>query len=141
MFSFISAPSRLRLNMSNVCYFKLKMSRSQVLSANFSFYVRPPANQNHNGHERTTYLQLYKLGPPIAEGFPPTEQIIRNKKFNLNTLNPGWITFKIRNVLQSWISDPRSNYGLRVDFFDHNGNSLVITPSPSNTEHDDLYVS
>ena len=128
--------------MSQVCYFELRsqVTRSNILAADFSVYIHPPSNQAHRS-QHITYLLVYRLRPPNSPGQPPVKMLFKSKKINLNIATAGWKSFKIRSVIQDWINDPRSNYGLLVECFDHNGNSLVVTPGPGNTEEEDLYVS
>ncbi len=129
--------------MSHVCYFDLRSQAtlSHIMEANFSVYIRPPTHQTHHSSAHITYLLIYKLRPSTLPGGLPNKTFFRSKKINLNTATPGWKSFKIRSVINVWIHSPENNYGLLVECFDHNGNSLVITPGIGNTDEDNLYVS
>lgn len=103
------------------CSFKIspKMQFNKVVKAHLWIYLRPVRQTT------TVFMQILRLKPVGQEWTNHTP--IRSLKFDINSGTGHWQSIDFKRVLQNWLKQPESNWGIQINASDINGLDLAIT--------------
>ncbi|KAL4635619.1 growth/differentiation factor 8-like [Arapaima gigas] len=72
----------------------------------------------------TVFLQISRLKPP-AEGARLVR--IRSLKIDVGAGTSSWQSIDVKQVLQVWLKQPETNWGIEINAVDARGNDLAVT--------------
>ncbi|KAK2181512.1 hypothetical protein NP493_394g02026, partial [Ridgeia piscesae] len=130
---YVTAPPSLGINESHVCFFAFQtdVKRATIMSAQFYVYIRPTTPS-----DASTWILIYKYIPPDGSGTKARRPFIGRQQINLDRTATGtWYSFDVKNVVRSWVRAGEESFGIEVEAFNHQGQSLaVISPMYSDEE-------
>lgn len=114
-------------------YFQLPTAdirlRSQIIRASLGIYIRSSASETRP--PTFTWLLVYRLGstPNSESGVVAQDRtLIRRKKIALTPAETGkWYHFDCKALLQDWVDQPTTNYGLLIHASDGQGEPLAVS--------------
>ncbi|XP_069790782.1 growth/differentiation factor 8 [Narcine bancroftii] len=103
------------------CSFKIspKMQFNKVVKAHLWIYLRPVKQTT------TVFMQILRLKPVGQEWTNHTP--IRSLKFDINSGTGHWQSIDFKRVLQNWLKQPESNWGIQINASDINRLDLAVT--------------
>lgn len=115
--------------LSSCCLFSLspKIQPKNILRALLWVHLRP-ADMVTN-----VFLQISRLKPG-KEG-NNTRVRVRSLKIDTDTAGVGsWQSVDIKSLLQTWLRQPETNYGIEINAYDSKGEDLAVTSSEPGEE-------
>uniref|UniRef100_A0A1A8PBP0 Growth/differentiation factor 8 n=1 Tax=Nothobranchius rachovii TaxID=451742 RepID=A0A1A8PBP0_9TELE len=114
--------------LSSCCLFSLspKIQPKNILSAQLWVHLRPTSTVN------TVFLQVCRLSPD-KEG-NSTRIRVRSLKIDTDAGSSSWQSIDIKSLLQAWLRQPETNYGLQINAFDSKGEDLAVTSAEPGEE-------
>lgn len=73
----------------------------------------------------TVFLQISRL-KPAKEG-NSTRVRIRSLKIDTDAGSGSWQSVDIKSLLQAWLRQPETNYGIEINAYDSKGEDLAVT--------------
>ena len=129
----LTAPTSLGINESHVCFFAFQtdVKRATIMRAKFYVYIRPTAPS-----DASTWILIYKYVPSTGSGNKARRPLIGRELISLNrTATGNWYDFDVKNVVRQWVRAREENFGIVVEAFNRQGQSLaVITPRVNDEE-------
>lgn len=103
------------------CLFSLspKIHPENILSAQLWVHLRPVDLVT------TVFLQISRLKPG-REG-NSTRVRVRSLKIDTDAGTGSWQNIDIKSLLQTWLRQPESNYGIEINAYDPKGDNLAVT--------------
>ncbi|MCI4393409.1 myostatin a [Pangasianodon hypophthalmus] len=84
------------------------------------------------GKEATTvFVQISRLQPPFYSNPRPK---ILSLKIDADAQTNPWQSVDMKQLLQSWLKQPESNFGIEIKAFDSQGKDLAVTSAESGEE-------
>lgn len=118
---FIPAQSVSQANpMPRCCLFSLspKILPDNIVKAQLWIHLRL-------GKETTTvFMQISRLQPPFYSNPQPK---ILSLKIDTDAQTNPWQSVDMKQLLQSWLKQPESNFGIEIKAFDSQGKDLAVT--------------
>ncbi|XP_054637017.1 growth/differentiation factor 8-like isoform X4 [Dunckerocampus dactyliophorus] len=110
------------------CLFSLspKIHPENILSAQLWVHLRPVDMVT------TVFLQISRLKPD-KEG-NNTRVRVRSLKVDTDAGAGSWQSIDIKSLLQAWLRQPESNYGIDINAFDPQGEDLAVTSAEPGEE-------
>lgn len=107
--------------LSSCCLFSLspKIQPKNILSAQLWVHLRPSLAVT------TVFLQVSRLRP-AREG-NGTRVRVRSLKVDTEAGAGSWQSVDIKSLLQAWLRQPESSYGLEINAFSNRGEDLAVT--------------
>lgn len=105
---------------------------SHISAAELGIFIRRygPSCSFHRGRPRpigSAEIVVYRVGSARFRGMQHSLERIAGKRFRLCwSATAMWYMFDITTVVDQWIDDPESNYGLKITAFDPNGFQLAV---------------
>ncbi len=96
-----------------------------ILKALLWIYLRP-------AEEPTTVLIQISHLRSLSEG--SNHSRIRAQKIDVNARTNSWQHINMKQLLQLWLKQPESHFGIEIKAFDANGNDLAVTSAESGEE-------
>ncbi|XP_076005353.1 growth/differentiation factor 8-like isoform X2 [Genypterus blacodes] len=114
--------------LSSCCLFSLspKIQPKNILSAQLWVHLRPVDVVT------TVFLQISRLKPG-KEG-NNTRVRIRSLKIVTDAAAGSWHSIDIKSLLQAWLRQPESNYGIEINAYDSKGEDLAVTSAEPGEE-------
>lgn len=115
--------------MSSCCLFSLspKIQPKNILRALLWVHLRPADTVTN------VFLQISRLKPG-KEG-NNTRVRVRSLKIDTDTAGAGsWQSVDIKSLLQAWLRQPETNYGIEINAYDSKGEDLAVTSSEPGEE-------
>lgn len=115
--------------LSSCCLFSLspKIQPKNILRALLWVHLRP-ADMVTN-----VFLQISRLKPG-KEG-NNTRVRVRSLKIDTDTAGAAsWQSVDIKSLLQAWLRQPETNYGIEINAYDSKGEDLAVTSSEPGEE-------
>uniref|UniRef100_A0A8C5D9B5 Growth/differentiation factor 8 n=1 Tax=Gouania willdenowi TaxID=441366 RepID=A0A8C5D9B5_GOUWI len=114
--------------LSSCCLFSLspKIQPKNLLSAQLWVHLRPAHMVS------TVFLQVSRLKPG-KEG-NNTRVRVRSLMIDADAGASSWQSVDIKTLLQTWLRQPESNYGIEINAFDSEGEDLAVTSSEPGEE-------
>ncbi|XP_023665716.1 growth/differentiation factor 8-like [Paramormyrops kingsleyae] len=105
--------------------FSPNIQPSRVVRAQLWIHLRP-------AHEATTvFLQISRLRP-LTEGARHVR--IRSLKIDVSAGISSWQSIDVKQVLQVWLRQPETNWGIEINALDTEGNDLAVTSTEEGEE-------
>ncbi|XP_062845906.1 myostatin a [Trichomycterus rosablanca] len=79
----------------------------------------------------SVYMQISRLRPPYSSNPRPK---ILSLKIEVDTQTNPWQNIDMKHLLQSWLKQPESNFGIEIKAFDTEGRDLAVTSAESGEE-------
>lgn len=113
---------------TSCCLFSLspKIQPKNILSAQLWVYLRPADVLT------TVFLQISRLKPG-KEGNNSRVRV-RSLKIDTDAGSSSWQSIDIKSLLQSWLRQPESNYGIEINAYDSRGEDLAVTSAEPGQE-------
>lgn len=110
------------------CLFSLspKIQPKNILRAQLWVHLRPAATVT------TIFLQISHLKPG-KEG-NNTRVRVRSLKIEADAGAGSWQSIDMKSLLQAWLRQPESNYGIEINAFDSTGRDLAVTSAEPGEE-------
>lgn len=114
--------------MASCCLFSLspKIQPKNILRAQLWVHLRPADMVT------TVFLQISRLKPG-KEG-NSTRVRVRSLKIDAEAGTGSWQSIDIKSLLQAWLHQPETNYGIEINAYDSNGNDLAVTSTEPGEE-------
>lgn len=96
-----------------------------ILKALLWIYLRPAEEPT------TVFIQISHLRSS-SEG--NSHSRIRAQKIDVNARTNSWQHIDMKQLLQLWLKQPQSNFGIEIKAFDTNGNEMAVTSPESGEE-------
>lgn len=96
-----------------------------ILKALLWIYLRPAEEPT------TVFMQISHLRSS-SEG--NSHSRIRAQKIDVNAQTNSWQHIDMKQLLQLWLKQPQSNFGIEIKAFDTNGNDMAVTSPESGEE-------
>lgn len=114
--------------MSSCCLFSLspKIQPKNILSAQLWVHLRPADKFS------TVFLQISRL-KPASEG-NSTRVRVRSLKIDTDPGTSSWQSVDIKSLLQVWLRQPETNYGIEINAFNSKGEDLAVTSAEPGEE-------
>lgn len=115
--------------LSSCCLFSLspKIQPKNIIRAQLWVHLRPAEIVT------TVFLQISCLKPG-KEG-NSTRIRVRSLKIDTETAGAGsWQSVDIKSLLQAWLRQPETNYGIEINAYDSKGEDLAVTSSEPGEE-------
>lgn len=109
------------------CLFSLspKISPDNIVKAQLWIHLRL-------GKEATAvFMQISRLQPPFHSDPRPT---ILSLKIDTDAQTNPWQSVDMKQLLQSWLQQRESNFGIEIKAFDSRGKDLAVTSAGSGEE-------
>lgn len=125
---FLAANPIAQDELSSCCLFSLspKIQPKNILSAQLWVHLRPADMVT------TVFLQISRLKPG-KEG-NNTRVRVRSLKVDTDTGAGSWQSIDIKSLLQAWLRQPETNYGIEINAFDSKGEDLAVTSAEPGEE-------
>lgn len=109
------------------CFFSFspKIQPNRIVKAQLWVHLRPA------DEETTVFLQISRL-KPLADGSRHIR--IRSLKVDVSAGISSWQSIDVRQLLQVWLRQPETNWGIEINAYDANGNDLAVTSAESGEE-------
>ncbi|KAG9349423.1 hypothetical protein JZ751_027866 [Albula glossodonta] len=109
------------------CYFSFspKIQSNPIVRALLWVHLRPADEAT------TVFLQISRL-KPANEANSHTR--IRSLKIEVTAGTSSWQSIDVKQVLQVWLRQPETNWGIEINAFDSKGNDLAVTSVESGEE-------
>lgn len=110
------------------CLFSLssKIQPKNILSAQLWVHLRPADVVT------TVFLQVSRLKPG-KEG-NSTRVRVRSLKIDTDAGAGSWQSIDIKSLLQAWLRQPETNYGIEINAYDSKGEDLAVTSAEPGEE-------
>lgn len=107
--------------LSSCCLFSLspRIQPRNILRAQLWVHLRPADMVT------TVFLQISRL-KPAKEG-NSTRVRIRSLKIDTDAGSGSWQSVDIKSLLQAWLRQPETNYGIEINAYDSKGEDLAVT--------------
>uniref|UniRef100_A0A3B4AE57 Growth/differentiation factor 8 n=1 Tax=Periophthalmus magnuspinnatus TaxID=409849 RepID=A0A3B4AE57_9GOBI len=105
--------------------FEQKLQSSRVLRAQLWVHLRPSPEPT------TVFLQLSRLAPGHAGG---VHIRIRSLKIDVTAGVSSWQSIDVKQVLNVWLRQPETNWGIEVRALDSRGRDLAVTSAAPGEE-------
>uniref|UniRef100_A0A3B5MMA4 Growth/differentiation factor 8 n=2 Tax=Xiphophorus couchianus TaxID=32473 RepID=A0A3B5MMA4_9TELE len=114
--------------LSSCCLFSLspKIQPKNILSAQLWVHLRPSLAVT------TVFLQVSRLRPAREEN--GTRVRVRSLKVDTEAGAGSWQSVDIKSLLQAWLRQPESSYGLEINAFSNRGEDLAVTSAEPGEE-------
>ncbi|XP_048835534.1 growth/differentiation factor 8 [Brienomyrus brachyistius] len=111
----------------NCCFFSFspKIQPNRIVKAQLWVHLRPA------DEETTVFLQISRL-KPLADGSRHVR--IRSLKMDVSTGTSSWQSIDVKQLLQVWLRQPETNWGIEINAYDAKGNDLAVTSAESGEE-------
>uniref|UniRef100_A0A3Q2ZZE3 Growth/differentiation factor 8 n=1 Tax=Kryptolebias marmoratus TaxID=37003 RepID=A0A3Q2ZZE3_KRYMA len=121
-------PSRDEL--SSCCLFSLspKIQPKNILSAQLWVHLRPASTVT------TVFLQISRLKPGREGNHTRVRVRVRSLKIDTETGSSSWQSVDIKSLLQAWLRQPETNYGLEINALSPKGEDLAVTSAEPGEE-------
>ncbi|XP_061572270.1 growth/differentiation factor 8-like [Cololabis saira] len=112
------------------CLFSLspKIQPRNILRAQLWVHLRPADKLT------TIFLQISRLKPGTGSEGNTTRVRIRSLKIEMNTGAGSWQSVDIKSLLQVWLRQPETSYGLEINAFNSRGEDLAVTSAEPGEE-------
>ncbi|KAL4617982.1 myostatin-like [Arapaima gigas] len=109
------------------CFFSFspKIQSSRVVRAQLWIHLRPAEEAT------TVFLQISRL-KPVTNGSRHIR--IRSLKIDVKAGISSWQSIDVKQVLQVWLRQPETNWGIEINAFDSKGNDLAVTSAEPGEE-------
>lgn len=126
--SFLPANQITQEEFSSCCLFSLssKIQPKNILSAQLWVHLRPADTVT------TVFLQISRLKPG-KEG-NNTRVRVRSLKIDTDAGASSWQSIDIKSLLQAWLRQPETNYGIEINAYDSKGEDLAVTSAEPGEE-------
>lgn len=107
--------------LSSCCLFSLssKIQPKNIISAQLWVHLRPADMVT------TVFLQISRL-KPTKDG-NNTRIRIRSLKIDIDAGASSWQSIDIKSLLQAWLRQPETNYGIEINAYNCKGDDLAVT--------------
>lgn len=114
--------------LSSCCLFSLspKIHPKNILRAQLWVHLRPADMVT------TVFLQISRLKPG-KEG-NNTRVRVRSLKIDTDASAGSWQSIDIKSLLQAWLRQPESSYGIEINAYDSRGEDLAVTSAEPGEE-------
>ncbi|KAK5610466.1 hypothetical protein CRENBAI_004300 [Crenichthys baileyi] len=114
--------------LSSCCLFRLspKIQPKNILSAQLWVHLRPSNTVS------TVFLQVSRLR--MASERNNTRVRVRSLKIDTEAGASSWQSIDIKSLLQAWLRQPETSYGLEINAFNSNGEDLAVTSAEPGEE-------
>lgn len=102
------------------CLFSLspKIRPTNILSAQLWVHLRPADMVT------TVFLQISRIKPTTQGN---TRIRIRSLRVDVDAGSSSWQSVDISQLLQTWLRQPETNYGIEIKAYDSKGEDLAVT--------------
>lgn len=123
-----SADSVARDELSSCCLFSLspKIQPKNIQSAQLWVHLRPAHMVS------TVFLQVSRLRP--GKDGNSTRVRVRSLRIDADAGASSWQSIDIKSVLQAWLRQLETNYGIEINAFDSRGADLAVTSAEPGEE-------
>ncbi|XP_051977759.1 growth/differentiation factor 8-like [Xyrauchen texanus] len=113
--------------MPKCCMFSLspKILPDNIMKAQLWIYLRPAVEPT------TVFIQISCLR---LSSESKSCSRIRSQKIDVNAQTNSWQHIDMKQLLQLWLKQPESNFGIEIKAFDAKGNYLAVTSAESGEE-------
>ena len=127
MFSTLSpaAPAQLNLDDPTMCFFDVhdKTDGYIVSKATMYFYIK----QAKVIQTTTSLMSVSRVVRTKGRLGLIKLDTVREEKIRLSTRHGEWHSVELTDVVTDWIENPNTNAGLKIEVYDDDGNSVVVT--------------
>ncbi|XP_056156925.1 growth/differentiation factor 8-like [Lampris incognitus] len=115
-------------DLSSCCLFNLspKIQPKNIISAQLWVHLRPADMVS------TVFLQISRLKP--SKDGNNSRIRIRSLKIYIDAGASSWQSVDIKSLLQAWLRQPDTNYGIEINAFDSRGEDLAVTSAEPGSE-------
>ncbi|XP_041835050.1 growth/differentiation factor 8-like isoform X2 [Melanotaenia boesemani] len=110
------------------CLFSLspKIQPRNILSAQLWVHLRPADMVS------TVFLQISRL--KLGKEGNNTWVRVRSLKIDTNASSSSWQSIDIKSLLQTWLRQPETTYGIEINAYDSRGEDLAVTSAEPGEE-------
>lgn len=137
----VARDRHLNTSLLNTCSFTFssELTADQVISAQLGLYIRERNEERRRGDGGpATWILIYRVGRPQRATSTTDKVLYRKRKIFLNSVDTGrWYYFDVKTLLDFWIRQPESNFGIQVIASDSTGQPLAVLPTTN--DNDDVF--